>query len=120
MHDRPQNPCRESRELCKTQVGHCICPPYDSEITLIPIPKWLRRPVSDHTVPNDTSDVLALLDSGLSYPRHHHGTFRLDAQQISNRSNHMSGVANCKNFRMSGNRKLWSDNDFSVPVCFYS
>jgi len=84
MHDRPEDPCWEARELCKPQVGYCVCPAYDGEITLIPVPEWFRFPVCCHTAPNDISDVLALLDSRLSYSRHHHGSFRLDAQQLSN------------------------------------
>ncbi len=119
MHDRPEDPCWEARELCKPQVGYCVCPAYDGEITLIPVPEWFRFPVCCHTAPNDIGDVLPLLDSRLSYSRHHHGSFRLDAQQISNRSNDMSGVPNSKDFRMSGHRKVWSNNDLSGPVCFY-
>src|ERR1700756_4977027 len=119
MHDRPEDPCWEARELCKPQVGYCVCPAYDGEITLIPIPEWFRFRVTCNTAPNDISDVLALLDSRLSYSRHHHRCFRLDAQQISNRSNDMSGVPNSKDFRMSGHRQVWSNNDLSGPVRFY-
>jgi hypothetical protein len=36
MHDRPENPCWEARELYKPQVGYCVCPAYNGEITLIP------------------------------------------------------------------------------------
>ena len=35
---------REARELCKPQVGNCICPAYYGEITLIPVPEWFRFP----------------------------------------------------------------------------
>ena len=46
MHDRPENPGWEAREFCKTQVGYSVCPAYDCEITLIPVPEWLRLPLT--------------------------------------------------------------------------
>src|SRR5713226_7268507 len=82
MHDRPDEPCWEARELYKPQVGYCVCPAYDCEITLIPVPEWFRFPVTCHTAPNDISDVLALLYSRLSYSWHHHRSFRFDARPV--------------------------------------
>src|SRR5215469_13833869 len=119
MHDRPDDPCWEARKLYKPQVGYCVCPAYDREIALIPIPELFRFSVTCHPPPNDISHVLALLDRRLSYSWHHHRGFRFDAQQISNWSNDMCGVANSKDFPMSRNRQVWSHNDLSRPVCFY-
>ena len=80
MHDCPEHPCREASESYKPQVGYCVCPAYDCEITLIPIPERFRFLLTCHPAPNDLRNVLALLDSRLSYARQRHRSFRFDAQ----------------------------------------
>ena len=118
MHGRPKGPRWEAREPYKPQVGYGIRPAYDREIPLIPVTEWFGFRVTCHPPPNDIRDVLALLDSGLSYAWHHHRSFRLDAQQISSGSNDMCGVANSKDLWKSRYRQVWSDDDLSGLVCF--
>src|SRR5215469_11557328 len=100
MHSGPEDPCREARKLYKSQIGHCVCAPYDCKVALIPVPEWRGFRATSHPTPNDMSHVLALLDRRLGYSRHHHWGLRFDAQQISNWSDDMCDVANCKDFRM--------------------
>src|SRR5262252_1958799 len=120
MHDSPNDPCREACELYEPQVGYCVCPAYDCEIALVPIPEWFRVSVTCHSLPNDISHVFTLLDRRLGYSWHRHRGFRFDAQQISHRSNDMCGVANSKDFPMSRDRQVWSYNDLSRSVSFCS
>jgi hypothetical protein len=115
MHDRPKDPSGETPEFYKPQVGYSIRPAYDGEIALVPIPEWFGFPASSYTTTNDISNVLTLLDGGLSYSWHHHRIFRFSAQQISRRSNDISCVADCEDFWMSRHQEAWADNDFKRP-----
>src|SRR5262249_16458785 len=113
MHNCPDDPCWETRELYQPQVSYCVCPAYDCEIALVPVPEWLTFSVSCGTTPNDISDVVAVLDGRLSHSRDDHGVFRLYAKQTPNGSNDMGGVGNCARFWMCGHRQVWADNDLS-------
>src|SRR6185369_2191015 len=97
----PQHPRYHPDEAKRVEIGYREGAAYDREISFVPIPERRGRSLPPNTPADNRSNILALLDRGLSDARQQRWVPPC-AKEIATRRDDRCGVSNCEYVGMTG------------------